>query len=121
VVICDRYADSSTVYQGMVRGLGVTEVERLNALATGGLHPDRTVVLDLDPGHGLQRARRRNVRDDDGATRLDDEPDRFHFAVRDGFLRLAEAHPERVMVVDARGAVEDVFGRVRAVVEEVLP
>lgn len=120
VVVCDRYADSSTVYQGMVRGLGVAEVERLNALATGRLQPHRTVVLDLDPRDGLQRARQRNARGDDGATRLDDEPHRFHAAVRDGFLRLADAHPERVVVVDARGGVDDVFRRVRTAVEGVF-
>ena len=113
VVVCDRYADSSTVDQGMVRGLGVAEVERLNRLATGGLEPDRTVVLDLDPGEGLRRARRRNVEDDQASTRLDDEPDPFHVADRDGFLRLAGSHPDRVVVVDARGTADEVFQRVR--------
>jgi dTMP kinase len=113
VVVCDRYADSSTVYQGMVRGLGVAEVERLNRLATGGLEPDRTVVLDLDPGEGLRRARRRNAEDEQLSTRLDDEPDPFHVAVREGFLRLAGSHPDRVVVVDARGTADEVFHRVR--------
>lgn len=120
VVVCDRYADSSTVYQGMVRGVGIAEVERLNRIATGGLEPDRTVVLDLDPGEGVERARRRNATGDGASTRLDDEPDAFHDAVRAGFLRLAEAHPRRVVVVDARGPADEVFRRVRTALDGVL-
>ncbi len=120
VVVSDRYADSSTVYQGMVRGVGVAEVERLNRIATDGLEPDRTVVLDLDPREGLERARRRNAADDESSTRLDDEPDPFHDAVRAGFLRLAETHPERVVVVDARGPADEVFHRVLDAVDGVL-
>jgi dTMP kinase len=120
VVVCDRYADSSTVYQGMVRGVGVAEVERLNRIATGGLEPDRTVVFDLDPREGLARARRRNATGDGSSTRLDDEPDPFHDAVRAGFLRLAEAHPERVVVVDARGPADEIFRRVLDALHGVL-
>ena len=60
-MLSDRYADSSTVYQGIVRGLGPDVVIRLNRLATGGLDPDLTVVLDLDPEVGVVRARSRNA------------------------------------------------------------
>ena len=117
VVISDRFADSSTVYQGMVRGLGVEQVERLNALATGGVEPDRTVVLDLEPEAGVGRALRRNA-DDGGASRLDDEPLDFHRRVREGFLELARRHPERIRLVAAAGPADDVFARVVAALED---
>jgi len=112
VVLSDRYADSSTVYQGMVRGLGEALVIELNRLATGGLEPDLTLVLDLDPTAGVSRARSRNAGGDGAESRLDDEPAEFHRRVRDGFLRLAELHPERVRVVDADGDPDAVFARV---------
>jgi dTMP kinase len=120
VVLCDRYADSSTVYQGMVRGLGVDQVEELNALATGGLEPDLTVVLDLDPRAGTARARSRNAEGDGSETRLDDEPAEFHQQVRDGFLRLAELHPHRVRVIDADGDADEVFARLLEALSEHL-
>jgi len=117
VVISDRFADSSTVYQGMVRGLGAEQAERLNALATGGLEPDRTVVLDLDSEAGVGRALRRNA-DDGDASRLDQEPLDFHRRVREGFLELARRHPERIRLVAAAGPADDVFARVVAALED---
>jgi dTMP kinase len=119
VVISDRYADSSTVYQGMVRGLGEELVIQLNRLATGDLEPDLTVVFDLDPEEGLGRARSRNAAGAE-ADRLDDEPSEFHQRVREGFFRLAELHPERVRIVDASGDPETVFARLLEVVPEEL-
>lgn len=115
VVLSDRYADSSTVYQGMVRGVGVERVVELNRTATGGLDPDLTVVLDFDHESGLQRARSRNAENDGSENRLDDEPMAFHRRVREGFLQLAENEPERVRVVSAEGPHEDVFARVLAI------
>lgn len=112
IVLSDRYADSSTVYQGMVRGLGEELVIQLNRLATGDLDPDLTFVLDLDPDEGVGRARLRNDADDE-VDRLDDEPTEFHRLVREGFLRLAELYPARVRVVDATGNPDVVFARVR--------
>jgi dTMP kinase len=119
VVISDRYADSSTVYQGMVRGLGEELVIQLNRLATGDLEPDLTLVFDLDPGEGLDRVRARDA-GGDPADRLDGEPEEFHHEVRAGFLRLAELHPERVNVVDASGDPETVFERLKAVLPKDL-
>lgn len=120
VVLCDRYADSSTVYQGMVRGIGVDRVEELNALATGDLDPDLTLVLDLDPEAGVTRARSRNATGDGSESRLDDEPAEFHRRVREGFLHLAELHPDRVRVVDAGGDPDSVFPRLLAALPEAL-
>jgi len=118
VVISDRYADSSTVYQGMVRGLGEELVIQLNRLATSDLEPELTVVFDLDPEIGVGRALSRNESGDGSESRLDDEPGEFHRRVRDGFLRLAELHPDRVRVVDALGDPSIVFSRLTAVLPE---
>jgi dTMP kinase len=120
VVLSDRFADSSTVYQGMVRGLGEELVIQLNRLATSDLEPDLTVVFDLDPEDGVGRARLRNAAGSGAESRLDDEPDDFHRRVRAGFVRLAELHPGRVRVIDASGNTEAVFQRLLAVLPEEL-
>jgi len=120
VILCDRYADSSTVYQGMVRGIGVERVEELNDLATGGLDPDLTLILDLDPEAGVTRARSRNATGDGSESRLDDEPAEFHRSVRDGFLRLAVRYPHRVRVIDATGGPDTVFDRLLVMLPEDL-
>jgi dTMP kinase len=93
VVICDRYLDSSVAYQGVGRDLGVDRVRDLSLWATGGLLPDLTVLLDVDPIVGLARFA--------GRDRLEAESIDYHRAVRQGFLDLAAADPERYLVVDA--------------------
>lgn len=118
VVLADRFTDSSLVYQGIVRGLGLAEVERLNRLATSGVEPDRTLVLDLPVEEALSRAR---VRGAAGESRLDDEPIAFHRRVREGFLELARRDPGRVRVVDAVGTEDAVFRRVVAALEDLAP
>jgi len=120
VVLCDRFTDSSLVYQGLVRGLGWEEVAGLNRLATGGLEPDLTLVFDMDPEAALARAHTRNSEGSSRESRLDDEPAEFHRRVRDGFLELAEREPNRVQVIDADGPPEKVFARVHPVLPEAL-
>ncbi|MFE2725444.1 dTMP kinase [Kitasatospora sp. NPDC059327] len=93
VVITDRYMDSSIAYQGAGRDLAATEVARISRWATGGLVPDLTVVLDVDP----TRARERFT---EALDRLESEPTEFHQRVRSGFLALAAADPARYLVVD---------------------
>lgn len=116
VVLADRFFDSSTVYQGFVRGIGATVVRQLNVMATGGLEPDLTLLFDLDPDEAIGRAHGRNAIDG-SASRLDEEPLAFHREIRQAFLRLAEAVPDRIKVVDATGSEDDVFRRVFALVE----
>ena len=102
-VICDRFLDASTAYQGAGRRLGLEKVRELNHLATGGRRPDLTLLLDLDPATG--RGRQRHVPD-----RMEQEDLDFHRRVRDGYLRLAALEPERFAVLDASrpaGAVLD--------------
>ncbi len=118
VVLSDRFADSSLVYQGVARGVGLDEVEYLNHLATDGLKPDLTIVFDLDPRIGLDRALDRNLDGSGNESRLDEEPLAFHQQVRSGFLELAERYPERVKVIDAGGGPDEVFRRLLAVLPE---
>lgn len=108
VVLCDRYADSSTAYQGYARCLPLDEVLALNAAATGGLKPDRTLYLDIDPTLGVQRATSAV------ADRLESEDLQFHQRVREGYLSIAAGEPGRMRVIDAAGSVEEVAVRVRA-------
>jgi dTMP kinase len=120
VVLCDRFTDSSLVYQGLVRGLGFEEVEKLNRLATGGLEPDLTIVLDMDPEIALTRAHARNSEGSVSESRLDDEPAEFHRRIREGFLELAEREPDRVRVIAADGQPDKVFARIHPVLPEAL-
>lgn len=96
VVICDRYADSSAAYQGAGRGLDPRFVADVTWAATGGLRPHITVLLDLDPALGLRRAAARGQPD-----RLERADLAFHVRVRQGFLDIAAAEPERFVVLDA--------------------
>ena len=97
VVIQDRYFDSSVAYQGAGRVLGRDEVRDLSVWATGGLLPDLTVLLDLDPA----LARERLDADDKPFDRLESEQDDFHTRVRAEFLAIASAEPARFLVLDA--------------------
>jgi dTMP kinase len=120
IVLCDRFTDSSLVYQGLVRGLGWDEVAGLNRLATGGLDPDLTLVFDMDPEAALARAQSRNSQELSRESRLDDEPAEFHRRVREGFLELAKREPVRVQVIDADGSPDEVFARVHPALPEAL-
>jgi dTMP kinase len=108
IVICDRFYDSTTAYQGYARGLSLPRIHELNATATAGVTPDRTIVLDIDPVLGIERATRH------GADRLEGESLAFHRAVRDGFLAIAAEERARVRVVDASGTADEVAERVSA-------
>lgn len=106
IVLQDRYFDSSLAYQGAARDLGVEDVRELNLWATRGLMPDVTVLLDVDPSAAA--GRREGARD-----RLESESREFHVAVRDQYLKLAKEAPQRFLVVDAAGSVEEVSARIR--------
>jgi dTMP kinase len=99
-VLCDRYTDSSVAYQGYGRQLDLESVDRLNEFATGGLIPDLTFLLDIDPQVGLVRQAER--------TRMEQEDIAFHERVRQGYLAQAGKHPKRFVVIDAAGDEENV-------------
>jgi len=101
-VICDRYADSTTAYQGYGRGLGLEMVEAINNAATQGLKPDLIVLLDIPVEEGLARKR---VKKQD---RFEQEDIAFHQRVRDGFLKLAADEPQRWLVIDATQSKEEI-------------
>ena len=104
-VVCDRYVDSSIVYQGIARGLGAGRVLDLNLAVTDGLLPDLTFVLDVDP----DTARARHSA---GLDRIEREHEEFRRSVADGFRRLAELFPERVVPLDGNLPPEEIAARV---------
>lgn len=113
VVLQDRYIDSSVAYQGAGRSLDPAEIEGLSLWATGDLRPDLTVLLDVSPQVG--RRRRGAVQD-----RLEQEADDFHARVREHFLQLAAADPDRYLVLDAAAAVTTIAESVRARLTQLL-
>ncbi len=108
-VLCDRYADATIAYQGFGRGIPLEQIQFLNDFATASLKPDRTFLFDMPVETGLARA----------AQRMDQQPDRpredrfeqeaiaFHQRVRDGYLSLAKAEPERFVILDATKNIDD--------------
>jgi dTMP kinase len=109
-VLCDRFSDSTFVYQGIARKLGVVFLKQLQRHAIGDFTPDVTFLLDIDPAEGLKRAADRR-----GAqTRFDTLGLEFHTQVRNGFLQLATAEPERFRVIDASATPPAVHQKVVA-------
>jgi dTMP kinase len=112
VVITDRYVDSTLAYQGAGRSLVVEEVERVARWATHDLRPHLTVVLDLDPRHGLSRFA--------GRDRIEGESVEFHERVREAFLAMAATDPDHYLVLDARAGIDDIAAAVRGRVAALL-
>lgn len=106
IVFCDRFVDSSLVYQGVARGIGVEEVEQLNRFATDGLSPKTTLYLDVPAEVGLERIHK--ARGNRQFDRLDQEGLKFHTMVRNGYLMLAKKYPERIVSIDATQSIETV-------------
>jgi dTMP kinase len=104
VVLCDRFYDSTFAYQGFARGLDLRWLRTANKVATGGLTPDLTIVLDLPVSVGLARRRA----DRGQQNRLDHETERFHRKVRQGFLTLAAEEPARMKIVNANRPAQEV-------------
>jgi dTMP kinase len=104
VVLCDRFSDSTFAYQGFARSLDLQWLRAANKVATGGLTPDLTVVLDLPVSVGLARRRA----DRGQQNRLDRETERFHRKVRRGFLALAAEEPGRMTIVNANRPAQEV-------------
>jgi dTMP kinase len=124
-VVCDRFVDTSLAYQGIGRGLGVGVVRTVNAVATGEVVPDLTLLLDIDVRTGLRRARAETgggaaMGDAGPGDRLERERLAFHERVREGFLSLAQNEPGRIKVIDARGPVPDVERAIREAVAQIL-
>lgn len=106
VVICDRFVDSSLAYQGVARGIGISEVAEINQFATDNLSPDLTLYLDIEAHLGLERINQnKNNRQFD---RLDQETLEFHEKVRSAYLAIAKEQSERIVQIDASQELEKV-------------
>jgi dTMP kinase len=116
VVLTDRYLDSSVAYQGAGRNLSAEEVRNISMWAVGGLLPDLTVLVDLDPAVAAERRKGTGQE----ADRLESEKLEFFQAVRNEFLKLAAAEPNRFLVVDATETPEQMFAHISKKLDELL-
>jgi len=116
-VLLDRYIDSSLAYQGAARGLGVKEVLAVNSFATGGLSPDRTLLLDIDPLEARKRLAKRGEETD----RLEQEDNSFFEDVAGAYRQLAEREPDRFTVLDATSTREQLLDEARAALVALMP
>lgn len=100
VVLCDRFTDSTLAYQGCGRGLDAGMILDLDRISCQDVHPDLTVLIDIDLATSMERARHRNEKFGSGESRIDDESAAFHARVRDGYEALVKQHAERFAVID---------------------
>ena len=116
IVISSRFADAMVVYQGYGRGLDLERIHHLNRIATDGITPDVTFVLDLPVEVGLQR-----VQNSRGSLdRLEREKIEFHQRLREGYRRLAQQEPQRLKIIDAQVSPEQVYAQIQAVIQLLL-
>lgn len=120
IVICDRFIDSTVAYQGYGRGLDINDVAKMNLLATGGLVPDLTILLDVEAEAGLERALERissasGPRED----RFEKEAVDFHRKVRQGYLALASSNP-RFAVVDGRNEIPSIHKEICVIIDKMV-
>jgi len=116
-VICDRFIDSTRAYQGGASGLNDADIMAVHAIGTGGLLPDRTLVLEIPIDEGRARAA---GRDGAAADRFAARGDEFHAAVASAFRRFAVAEPSRFRLIDGRGTADEVTGAVMRAVDDLL-
>ncbi len=117
IVLCDRYTDATIAYQGYGRKLDLSLIEQLNAVATGGLQPDLTLLLDCPAEVGLRRSQARLQKERSSEDRFERETLEFHQRVREGYLKCAAAHPERFRTIDAARDIDAVQNEILQEVE----
>jgi dTMP kinase len=121
IVLCDRFSDATLAYQGYGRGLDREMIKTFDRLVTGGIRPDLTVLLDIDAEAGVSRARGRNNKLGlEAEARFENEEVAFHDRVRQGYLALARAEPDRFRLVDASATPEVIQNNLRVLVEDLL-
>jgi dTMP kinase len=113
IVITDRFTDSTVAYQGYGRGINLGLIDSLDKVATGGIRPDLTILLDLDVETGLMRNKRINKRD-----RLELEDIEFHQKVRDGYLEIAALDSERVKLVNASKGIDAIHREIIKIIND---
>ena len=117
IVICDRFIDSSLVYQGIGRGLGIENVYNMNLFATEGVMPDLTLFFDIKPEEALKRI---NMDDEREVNRLDLESLSFHQSVYNGYKKVVSMYPDRIKTINAAQSVEEVLQQALKEIEKVL-
>ena len=113
-VLCDRFADSTTAYQGYAQNIDLETIATLYRLAVGNLEPNLTIILDLPVEVGLERAEDRGI----GGTRYEKMGIEFHKRLRDGFLQIAAKNPHRCSILDATQSIEEISEYIMTLVEE---
>ena len=111
IILCDRHTDSTVAYQGYGRGLDIEEIKSLNNIATGGLKPDLTIVLDVDVETSMQRVGKEK-------DRMESSGIEFFERVRNGFLKIAEQEPKRVKVINSSDSIENIHKQIVDLVEK---
>jgi len=120
-VLCDRFTDSTIAYQGYGRGIDLGFLEELNKMATAGVVPDMTFILDIDPGQGINRiSEKRALATGVGKDRIELEDLAFHTRVRTGFLELAQRDQVRCNVIDAAKERDEIHSEIYRLVQEEL-
>jgi len=115
IVITDRFSDSTVAYQGYGRGINLKLIDSLDKIATGGIRPDITLLLDLDVETGLMRNKKINKRD-----RLELEDIEFHEKVRDGFLKLAAKEIGRIKLIKASGSIDAIHREIVGIINKIF-
>jgi len=122
IVLCDRYADATTAYQGAARRVDFKILEKLHEIATDGLMPEITILLDCPVEVGLARARSRDAGDGSqgNSDRFEQEKMAFHERVRTGYLTIAKNESDRIHIVDAKQSIEAMQSEIRGIIDERL-
>ena len=120
IVLADRFTDATMAYQGYGRELGADTVIAVENVACGGLKPDLTLLLDVDPAIGVRRALERNSGQPTDESRMEREAAAFYERVHRGYLELSRAEPERIRLIDARDSIEKVEEAIERTVREFL-
>jgi dTMP kinase len=121
IVLCDRFSDATSAYQGYGRKIDLKWIERLNHLSSQGIKPDVTFLLDCPSDVGLKRALQRNRSlKQENEERFEKEKIQFHRRVRRGYLAIAKKEPHRVKVIDTRQGEEKVFEKIKKIVDDLI-
>ena len=122
IVVCDRYSDSTLAYQSYGRGFDLKATTEMCLFATKGLQPDLTLLIDIDPELGLERARVSGKMKESANKhdRMESQGLEFHRKVREGFLELAKAEPDRFRVLDGRKSIAEIHSSTIKYIEELL-
>lgn len=116
IVICDRFVDSSLVYQGIARNIGVDEVYKMNLFAIGDIIPDSTIFFDIPYNLGLERIKN----SERVADRLDLESNDFHKKVYEGYITICDKYGDRINKIDASKPIDDVVDQVISIIRNIL-